>query len=307
MIPEHRGPARTAGTSSENARRGLFGLLATGLLSLQNSSGEAVEPLASGSAPNARRPQKHREKLRDETAERTELTDLVNSLRDKNYFEILDVSQACPETVLEDAYSKLARRVHPDRYQSASLAIREIASEVYEKVNEAYETLRDKKSRQLYVLELQAGQRRAQEEQKGQKSFEAETAFQKGTSLLQKRAYEEALVQFGKALECNDEDGEYHSYYGWCLYQCHSDSSTMVEEAIEHVKRGAALAPDREKPVLFLGRLYKVMGDVSNAKKMFTRAVQIQPECVDALRELRLINLRRKKKKKGLLPRILRR
>ena len=89
---------------------------------------------------------------------------------------------------------------------------------------EAYETLRDKKSRQLYVLELQAGQRRAQEEQKGQKSFEAETAFQKGTSLLQKRAYEEALVQFGKALECNDEDGEYHSYYGWCLYQCHSDS-----------------------------------------------------------------------------------
>ena len=35
------------------------------------------------------------------------------------------------------------------------------------------------------------------------------------------------------------------------------------------------------------------MADV--AVKMFTRAVQIQPQCVEALRELRLINMRREK------------
>jgi hypothetical protein len=39
---------------------------------------------------------------------------------------------------------------------------------------------------------------------------------------------------------------------------------------------------------------------------MFTRAVQIQPECVEALRELRLINMRREKEK-GLIARLLRR
>ena len=80
----------------------------------------------------------------------------------------------------------------------------------------------------------------------------------------------------------------------------------MVEEAIEHVKRGAELSRDNETTFLFLGRLFKVMGKVKVAEKMFTRAVQIQPECVEAMRELRLINLRREKSR-GLIGRLLRR
>ena len=40
--------------------------------------------------------------------------------------------------------------------------------------------------------------------------------------------------------------------------------------------------------------------------KMFTRAVQIQPDCVEALRELRLINMRREKEK-SFIGRLLRR
>jgi hypothetical protein len=39
---------------------------------------------------------------------------------------------------------------------------------------------------------------------------------------------------------------------------------------------------------------------------MFTRAVQIEPDCVEALRELRLINMRRERSK-GLIRRMLRR
>jgi hypothetical protein len=39
---------------------------------------------------------------------------------------------------------------------------------------------------------------------------------------------------------------------------------------------------------------------------MFSRAVRIQPECVEALRELRLINMRRQKSK-SLIGRLLRR
>ena len=39
---------------------------------------------------------------------------------------------------------------------------------------------------------------------------------------------------------------------------------------------------------------------------MFTRAVQIKPDCVEAMRELRLINMR-KDKGRGLIGRLLRR
>ena len=102
------------------------------------------------------------------------------------------------------------------------------------------------------------------------------------------------------------EEGEYHAHYGWCLHLCHPDESAMLEEAIEHVHRGLKLARDREKPYLFLGRLYKVTGRMNAAEKMFTRAVQVAPNSVEALRELRLITIR-KEKSKGLIGRLLRR
>ena len=66
------------------------------------------------------------------------------------------------------------------------------------------------------------------------------------------------------------------------------------------------LARDQEKPYLFLGRLCKVVGDGHGAEQMFTRAVQIRPDCVEAMRELRLINMR-KDKGRGLIGRLLRR
>jgi hypothetical protein len=48
------------------------------------------------------------------------------------------------------------------------------------------------------------------------------------------------------------------------------------------------------------------MGRAVAAKKMFTRAVEIKPQCVDAMRELRIMNMRRDKDK-GVLKRIFRR
>ena len=80
----------------------------------------------------------------------------------------------------------------------------------------------------------------------------------------------------------------------------------MVEEAIEHIRRGLKLAPNREKSYLFMGRLCMATDRTHAAEKMFTRAAQIQPKCIEALRELRLIDLRRNQSK-GLIGRILRR
>ena len=115
-----------------------------------------------------------------------------------------------------------------------------------------------------------------------------------------------ALRLFGQALELYPEEGEYYAHYGWSLHLCHPDNAAMAEEAIEHVKRGIKLASEREKPYLLMGRLCKAIGRPGAAEKMFIRAVQIQPDCVEALRELRLINMRRRKEK-GLIRRLLRR
>lgn len=142
------------------------------------------------------------------------------------------------------------------------------------------------------------------------RALAAEIEFQKGESKMAAWDYEGVLLCFGKATGKFPSEGECRSHYGWCLYLCHQDNDVMLGEALEHCREGLKLAKDREKPYLLLGRLYKAMGKAGAAKKMFSRAVQIRPQCVEAMRELRIMNMRREKMQglgKVVLKRIFRR
>jgi tetratricopeptide (TPR) repeat protein/CheY-like chemotaxis protein len=287
--------------STESGRQALYGLLATGLLDQQeegnerSTTGPADCPdaaVASG-ASDENRPL------------RTELAALAERMRRQTYYEVLGVSPGDDAECINTAFEDLARRAHPDQHRGASAAVRALADEVFQRLENARETLRDPRRCRDYEVGLRRDERDAAREKQGGVALEAEVEFQQGEMLLRERRYESALLCFGKALQRVPQEGEYVARYGWCLHLCHPDSSAMVEEAIEHVRRSLKLARDHEKPYLFLGRLYKVIGKPEAAGKMFTRAVQVQPRSVEALRELRLIDLRRRKK--GLIGRLLRR
>jgi tetratricopeptide (TPR) repeat protein len=166
--------------------------------------------------------------------------------------------------------------------------------------------LRDPRRRQEQVLVRRRVGREAAERDEGRRAVEAEMLFQKGEAALRARSYDAALRCFQQAIELFPDEGEYHAHVGWALHLTCPEDPKRAEEAIRHIKRGIKLASDREKPYLFLGRVCKAMGREDVAVKMFTRASQIQPECVEALRELRLINMRREKEK-GFIARLLRR
>ncbi|MCZ6462947.1 MAG: response regulator [Proteobacteria bacterium] len=298
--------------ADEGVRRALYGLLATEMLDLRRDETpplgtDAVaatelrdESSLASEAPSPPDPERDR-------ALRAELAATAAKLRGQSYYEMLGVGRAVDAEAVDRAYEALARRSHPDRYSAASSAVRQLADEVHQLVSRAHETLTDPKRRREYELERRKGERKAAERRQGQRALDAEIEFQKGEALLRGRDYERALAHFGTALSKYPEEGEYYAHYGWCLHLCHPDDVGIIQEAIEHVRRGVKLARDREKPYLYLGRLYKAVGKGAVAERMFTRAVQIRPECVEALRELRLINLRRNKGGLGLVRRIFRR
>jgi len=124
--------------------------------------------------------------------------------------------------------------------------------------------------------------------------------------MLNSRNYEEARVHFARALELDPQEGDYHTHYGWTLHLCHPSDPPVIEKAIEHVRRGVRLASHADRAYLYMGRLFRAIGKPAAAERMFVRAVQIQPDCVEALRELRIINKRRERSN-GLIRRMLRR
>jgi CheY-like chemotaxis protein len=235
-----------------------------------------------------------------------ELAALAAKLRAESYFELLGVPEGASAETVRQAYEDLSARVHPDRFVGASQTVRDLAEQVFRRVTDAHETLSDPRKRQEHALGRKRAEREVASQKQAEKALEAATAFRDGEAALRARDYESALRWFGKALELYPDEGDHHAHYGWALYLCHPSDPGMIQEALEHVRRGLKLATHREKPFLFMGRLHKAMGQNEVAEKMFTRAVQIQPECVEALRELRLINMRRQKGK-GLIGKLLKR
>jgi hypothetical protein len=102
--------------------------------------------------------QKHKEiPVVDKDAEMKELQSLFQRLSTaRNYYEVLDVSSVATEQEIKRSYHWLARRFHPDRFhQQADATLHSRVEAAFARIAQAYDTLRDKKSRGSYDLKLE--------------------------------------------------------------------------------------------------------------------------------------------------------
>jgi CheY-like chemotaxis protein/tetratricopeptide (TPR) repeat protein len=289
-----------AGDTDLELTRALYALVATGMIELRAGD------LPSKPVAVPRRVVRSRPAAPTGETERTALEAMAQRFDAQDYFEILGVDPKAKDSEIEAAYVTLAEKCHPDQYTGSSDAVHAVAEQVFEYVSRAYETLRDPRTRGVYVLDQKRDERQAEKEEIGRRAIEAGSRFQRGVALLGSRNYEEALVHFGTALELDPDEGDYHAHYGWTLHLCHPGEKPIIEEAMEHVRRGIKLASHADRAYLFMGRLFRATGKPEAAERMFARAVQLCPDSVEALRELRLINMRRERSK-GLIRRLLRR
>jgi CheY-like chemotaxis protein/curved DNA-binding protein CbpA len=298
---------RDLGDQGESIRRTLYGLLVTEMLELREEASPAqrVAVPPSVSTSGSPRPVASESDPADSVL-RAELAQMAAGLRGKSYFEVLGVPESVSDDGVRRAYVELAKKTHPDRYSNASDAVRRLSEEIFGLVSKAHETLSDSRRRAEYLLERRRGERAAAELEEGQRAVQAELQFQQGEVKLKRRDFLGAVECFQWAVKLYPEEGEYHAHLGWAKYLAEPNDRAVLREALENVKKGAKLAPDREKPYLFLGRLYQAAGRADVAEKMFARCVQIKSDCVEALRELRLMHMRREKEK-GLIGRLLRR
>jgi CheY-like chemotaxis protein len=290
---------------SETIRRIAFGLISIELLGMERGGHDISEEAVIDQPISSEASHLVSDSGSDEEL-RSELAALANSMQNKDFYDVLGVSAIADDEEIQTAYKELAKQAHSDRFHGASGSVRQLAAQVMDRIEKAYAGIATGDARTEYASKLTRGRREAAVEDEGRRALQAETEYQKGEKRMATRDYEGALRHFGRAVECYPAEGEYRSHYGWCLFLCHPDNDVMLSEAMEHCREGVKLAKDREKPYLLLGRLYKATGRVGAAKKMFTRAVEIRPQCVEAMRELRIMNMRRDKDK-GVLKRIFRR
>jgi len=236
--------------------------------------------------------------------QRAALSALLARLAKPSPFEKLGVLRDATPAEIRSAYMQLAKETHPDRYAAASNAVRGIAEQAFREVTRAFELLSDPLTLSKYRADPERDRKEEQALDEAKRAIAGEREFQKGEARLRSHDWAGALSHFEKAVEFYPDEGEYLAYCGWAYYLTHGHDDVVFKKAFDLVKRGAKLAPEREKPYLFLGRLCQAAERVELAEKMFMKAVECRPDSIEALRELRLLQMRRPKK--TLLGRLLR-
>ena len=117
---------------------------------------------------------------------------------------------------------------------------------------------------------------------------------------MRQRRFGEAEAAFRKACELIPDAGEYHAFLGWAIFQGNPHHPLLQQQAQEELRHGVELSPRVDRTHLFLGYFLNQVGKTSPAEHEFELAIQCNPDCAEALRELRLINARRTQQ--GLAP-----
>jgi CheY-like chemotaxis protein/tetratricopeptide (TPR) repeat protein len=301
--------------NSEREQRLLYGLLALEMLDLDDvGSDTAAHAPAAAQASGWRLREVQRKVQGSEAratasevdAQRSELSALAERIRGRDPWQTLGVAPDASDERIRNNYAELAKRVHPDRFIGASDAVRRLAEEVFGLASTAFDAIRDDDARTAYARSRKQAEADRAAREESERAVYAEREFVKGESLLRAKRPLEALPHLRNAVEAYPEEGEYHVYYGWALYVADPEKPGVLEKALGVVMKGRKLAPDRPTPYLFLGRLCQAGNRVDTAEKMFARAIQLDPDCLEAVRELRLVRMRQDKAR-GIVGRILRR
>lgn len=221
-----------------------------------------------------------------EGSHRETLAAKLREFRQKDYFEVLGVPRSATREDVKRAYFSLAREYHPDKhFHSASAELRQLAQQLYDLISTAHDTLTDPDERERYLAELAAGRPEAKDEDVG-RILAAEGKFQRGEELMRQRQFAEAHRAFGEAVALAPDEGEFHAWLGWSRFQM---EPSAAEEAIRTIEQAVGLTPKLDKSYLFLGYIHKATGRPDKAEKQFEKAIQSNPDCTEALRELRLL------------------
>jgi curved DNA-binding protein CbpA len=182
-----------------------------------------------------------------------------------DYYEILGIPKTATTAEVRQAYARLARERHPDRFTDPAEKAR--AHELLRDVTTAFNTLSNEKNRREYDLESQRPRMAVPEEI-------ARQAYEIGGAKLKARDFHEAVQQFRVAVRHVPNDPRYHAALSSAL----SNNPHWMREAIEAMEAAIKLDPKRPAFHLELARLLDRQGLKLRARKAAETALRLAPD-----------------------------
>ncbi len=211
-------------------------------------------------------------------------------------FELMGVPLTAGRGEVRQAWHGLSRRFHPDALAHQELGhLRERSAAVFASLNEAYQILSDTRQREELASLVQSGGRPSSRDTPApttQAILESEAIAREADKLLRAGNFERALERYRKAAELSPEDLELQAAVAWCEYQRSADKAPLRGPTEVTLRSVLARQPRCARAHYFLGLLYTHASDDQAALAAFTSALEIEPEMLDAKRQIHAIELR---------------
>lgn len=217
------------------------------------------------------------------------VTEFYEGIESKDHYQILGIEKGASGEEIRDAYYKLVKNYHPDVNPNADHEIRIKAEEIFTRITSAYETLSQSDKRQEYDSHEELAELKNQ----AKYIYEAEMAFKKGITLLIQRDYVEAEKKIREAISMNPDESAYIGAHGWARYLATENKPEVFGESVKALEKAIKINGKIPENHYYLGCVYKNQNDLKNAEKYFQKAIELEPDYIEAKRELRLINARK--------------
>jgi tetratricopeptide (TPR) repeat protein len=223
---------------------------------------------------------------------RKALLDVAPRARDKNLFVRLGLDPSAGRDTVKKAYLDLAKQFHPDRYASPALEdVRDTVRDFFTAVNEAYETLSDDRKRADYILSLQ-GSVGSGNPASSMSAANAQIDFEKGEACVRTRDFAKARAFLEAAVRAHPIP-KIQAALAWAII---ADPTTKARDRARELLAEATKDPTCDRAHFIAGVVSRDEGNDAAAEKHFNACIKANPRHADAVRELRAIELRRKRR-----------
>jgi hypothetical protein len=227
--------------------------------------------------------------LTPELAERrSQIIERAATIMDEDYFSVLGIPRGAGPDAAQQAYMTLAKSWHPDRLAPQLFDVQGLAGKVFARMSEARGVLTDPAARAEYALSLRQAGRAAPSITPG---VNAPLEFQKADILFKKKSYADAMEHCRRAHEADPANAEYLALLTWIRIEMDGKAQNLARH-MEALDRAVKLNERCERAFFYRATLYKRLGKPDKAYLDFKEVTEINPNNIDAAREVLLYKKR---------------
>lgn len=227
----------------------------------------------------------------DALAQFLEIKERINSIDGQNYYDMLGVPRDAPTDGIRKQYFTLAKRWHPDRVPAELAFVKADVDTIFQLLTLAHDTLTDEVKRGQYLRQVQDGGGTPAADRKLAAIVTAAMEQQKAEVLMKRRDFAGAKALLERAMELNPDEPDLHASYAGCLLGL-PDSDALLPEVLRRTERALATTPTHDRAHYNRGLALRRIGREREALESFQRAAASNPKNIDAVREMRLAQMR---------------